>query len=72
MGVNLFLLFQLQVIPLVVIIAATMTGVVGYSTYAALTRPDVRWVDVEHTLPHWPSNIANKNVSTSKHLVIEF
>lgn len=29
------------VIPLVVIIAATMAGVVGYSTYAALTRPDV-------------------------------
>lgn len=29
------------VIPLVVIISATMTGLVGYCTYASFTRPDV-------------------------------
>lgn len=29
------------VIPLVVIIGATITGLLGYCTYASLTRPDV-------------------------------
>ncbi|XP_062565463.1 uncharacterized protein LOC134227800 [Armigeres subalbatus] len=31
----------MSVIPLVVIISATMTGLVGYCTYASFTRPDV-------------------------------